>query len=95
MATKGELEDRLSRIEAIEAREADAADDAFSLRVLREWSVPDLKRLVDTIDLSRFVAALREMRGGLVAQTFEARIAALEEAAAKREADRPTPGPGR
>ena len=45
MATKGELEDRLSRIEAIEAREADAADDAFSLRVLREWSVPDLKRL--------------------------------------------------
>ena len=50
---------------------------------------------VDTIDLSRFVAALREMRGGLVAQTFEARIAALEEAAAKRKADRPTPGPGR
>ncbi len=45
MATKGELEDRLSRIEAIEAREADAADDAFSLRVLREWSVPDLRRL--------------------------------------------------
>ena len=50
---------------------------------------------VDTIDLTRFVAALRELRGGLVAETFEARIAALEEAAAKREADRPTPGPGR
>ncbi len=40
---------------------------------------------VDTIDLSRLVAALREMRGGLVAETFEHRIAALEEAAAKRE----------
>jgi len=50
---------------------------------------------VDTIDLSRFVSALREMRGGLVAETFEKRIVVLEEAAAKREADRPTPGPGR
>ena len=50
---------------------------------------------VDTIDLSRFVGALREMKGCLIAETFEARIAALEEATAKREADRPTPGPGR
>ncbi len=47
---------------------------------------------VETIDLSRFVSALREMRGGLVAETFEARIAALEEAAAKREADGQGPG---
>ncbi len=47
---------------------------------------------VETIDLSRFVSALREMRGGLVAETFEARIAALEEAAAKREAGGQGPG---
>ena len=50
---------------------------------------------VDTIDLSRFVSALREMRGGLVAETFEKRIVVLEEAAAKREADASTPGHGR
>ena len=47
---------------------------------------------VDTIDLSRFVSALREMRGGLVAETFEKRIVVLEEAAAKREADDQGPG---
>ena len=47
---------------------------------------------IETLDLSRLVAALREMRGGLVAETFEARIAALEEAAAKREADDQGPG---
>lgn len=47
---------------------------------------------VETLDLSRFVAALREMRSGLVAETFEARIAALEETAVKREADGQGPG---
>jgi len=50
MASKGELENRLSRMEATAAREAGGADDAFSLRVLREWSVPDLKRLESILE---------------------------------------------
>ena len=50
MASKGELEDRLSRMEATAAREADAADDEFSLRVLREWSTPDLRRLESLLE---------------------------------------------
>ncbi len=47
---------------------------------------------IDTIDLSRFVGALREMKGCLIAEAFEDRIAALEEAAAKRDADGQGPG---
>ncbi len=50
---------------------------------------------IDTIDLSRFVAAMREMRGSLAVATFEKRIAALERAVAKREADGAGAGRGR
>ncbi len=42
---------------------------------------------MDTQDLTRFVTALRELKGCLISETFEDRIAALEEAAAKRDAD--------
>ncbi len=45
MTTQRELEDRLSRMEATAAREGDAGDDQFSLRLLRKWSTPDLRRL--------------------------------------------------
>lgn len=45
MSSQRELEDRLSRIEAIRARQADAAEDGFSLRILRAWSLADLRRL--------------------------------------------------
>ena len=41
MASKGELENRLSRMEATAAREAGGADDAFSLRVLSQLSLKD------------------------------------------------------
>ncbi len=47
---------------------------------------------IDTIDLSRFVATMREMRGSLAVETFEKRIVALEQAAAKREAGGQGPG---
>lgn len=50
MATQGELEDRLSRMEATAAREGDAGDDQFSLRLLRKWSTPDLRRLEGLIE---------------------------------------------
>ncbi len=47
---------------------------------------------IDTLELTRFVTALRELKGCLISETFEDRIAALEEAAAKREADGQGPG---
>ncbi len=47
---------------------------------------------IDTLELTRFVTALRELKGCLISETFEDRIAALEEAAAKREADGEGPG---
>ncbi len=45
MAAKPTLDDRVSRMEAIEARQADATEGEFSLKILRAWSTPDLKRL--------------------------------------------------
>ena len=45
MASKPSLDDRLARMEATEAREADATEGEFSLKILRAWSTPDLKRL--------------------------------------------------
>ena len=50
MTTQRELEDRLSRMEATTAREGDAGDDQFSLRLLRKWSTPDLRRLEGLIE---------------------------------------------
>ncbi len=50
MTTQRELEDRLSRMEATAAREGDAGDDQFSLRLLRKWSTPDLRRLEGLIE---------------------------------------------
>ncbi len=50
MTTQRELEDRLSRMEATAAREGDAGDDQFSLRLLRRWSTPDLRRLEGLIE---------------------------------------------
>ena len=50
MASKPSLDDRLSRIEAIASRETDAAEDGFSLRVLRAWSTPDLRRLKSILE---------------------------------------------
>ncbi len=50
MASKPSLDDRLARMEAIEARETDGADDQFSLRLLRKWSTPDLRRLEGLIE---------------------------------------------
>lgn len=70
-------------------------DIAGVTRELRKLYREARRGEIDTIDLSRFVAAMREMRGSLAAETFEKRIVALEEAAAKREADGPTPRPGR
>ena len=46
---------------------------------------------VETLDLSRFVAALREMRTGVVVESLEERLTALEEAV-KRETDGQGPG---
>ena len=48
MVSKQSLDDRLSRIEAIEAieaREADATEGQYSIKILRQWSLPDLLRL--------------------------------------------------
>ncbi len=45
MASKPSLDNRLARMEAIAAREAGATEGEFSLRILRAWSTPDLKRL--------------------------------------------------
>ncbi len=50
MATKSELENRLLRMEATAAREGDAGDDLFSLRLLRKWSTPDLRRLEGLVE---------------------------------------------
>ena len=50
MTTQRELEDRLSRMEATAAREGDPGDDQFSLRLLRRWSTPDLRRLEGLIE---------------------------------------------
>lgn len=50
MASRGELEERLSRMEATAAREGNARDNQFSLRLLREWSTPDLRRLEGLIE---------------------------------------------
>ena len=50
MATKSELENRLLRMEATAAREGDAGDDHFSLRILRAWSTPDLRRLESILE---------------------------------------------
>ncbi len=68
------------------------SDVAGVTRELRKLYREARRGEIDTIDLSRFVAAMREMRGSLAVETFEARIAALEEAAAKREADGQGPG---
>ncbi len=45
MASKQSLDDRLSRIEAIEAREADGREGQYSIKILRQWSLLDLRRL--------------------------------------------------
>ncbi len=71
------------------------SDVAGVTRELRKLYREARRGEIDTIDLSRFVAAMREIRGSLAVETFEARITALEEAAAKRAADSPTPGLGR
>ncbi len=70
-------------------------DVAGVTRELRKLYREARRGEIHTIDLSRFVAAMREIRGSLAVETFEARITALEEAAAKRAADGPTPGLGR
>ena len=68
------------------------ADVAGVIRELRSLYREARRGEIDTIDLSRFVAAMREMRGSLVVATFEKRIDALEEDAAKRKADDQGPG---
>lgn len=70
-------------------------DVAGVIRELRKLYREARRGEIDTIDLSRFVAAMREMRGSLAVETFETRITALEEAAAKRKADGRTSGPVR
>ena len=50
------------------------------------------KGKIDTLELTRFVTALRELKGCLISETFEDRIATLEEAAAKRKAEDQGPG---
>lgn len=45
MASKRELEDRLSRMEGIRSRETDPAEDEYPRRILGAWSSPDLRRL--------------------------------------------------
>lgn len=67
-------------------------DVAGVIRELRSLYREARRGEIDTIDLSRFVAAMREMRGSLVVATFEKRIAALEQAAAKHEARDQGPG---
>ena len=67
-------------------------DIAGVTRELRKLYREARRGEIDTIDLSRFVAAMREMRGSLAVETFEKRIVALEEAAAKRAADAQGPG---
>lgn len=67
-------------------------DVAGVTRELRKLYREARRGEIDTIDLSRFVAAMREMRASLVVATFEKRIAALEEDAAKRNADDQGPG---
>ncbi len=71
MTTQRELEDRVSRMEAIEARETDGADDQFSLRLLRKWSTPDLRRLEIILE--------REERGGPDAAITAAEQAWIDE----------------
>lgn len=67
-------------------------DVAGVTRELRKLYREARRGEIDTIDLSRFVAAMREMRASLVVATFEKRITALEEDAAKRNADDQGPG---
>ncbi len=50
---------------------------------------------MDTQELTRFVSALRELRGCLISEQFEDRIVVLEEAAAKRGVEPQGPGYGR
>ncbi len=53
MASKQSLDDRLSRIEAIEAREADGREGQYSIKILRQWSLPDLRRLEGLLERVR------------------------------------------
>ncbi len=68
------------------------SDVAGVTRELRKLYREARRGEIDTIDLSRFVAAMREMRRSVAVETFEKRIVALEEAAAKRAADAQGPG---
>ncbi len=67
-------------------------DVAGVTRELRKLYREARRGQIDTIDLSRFVAAMREMRGSLAVETLEKRIVALEQAEAKRKADGQGPG---
>ena len=71
MTTQRELEDRLARMEATAAREGDVGDDQFSLRLLRKWSTPDLRRLEIILE--------REERGGPDAAITAAEQAWIDE----------------
>ncbi len=95
ITTQRELEDRLARMEATAAREGDAGDDQFSLRLLRKWSTPDLRRLESILE--------REGRGGpdsaitaaeqaWIDETSERATLELEAADASETAGRSQPG---
>ncbi len=74
MATKPSLDDRLSRMEAIQAREADATEGEYSLRILRGWSTPDLKRLeglLERVEAGDQSAALTAAEQEWIDETME------------------------
>ena len=71
-------------------------DDAKSVRRELGKIYREARRgTIDTRELTRFVTALRELKGCLISETFEDRIAAVEDAAAKRDAEPQGPGYGR
>lgn len=61
-------------------------DDVRGVRLeLRKLYREARRGEIETIDLTRFIGALREMKGCIIAETFEDRIAAMEAAAARRD----------
>ncbi len=73
-----------------------ALDDARNVRLeVRKLYREARRGEIETIDLTRLIAAMRVMTVCLVTENYEARIVALEKAEEKQKAERERQGYGR